>query len=130
MVEFDSIEEVINRQMDDIADFVLAESQENILKNKSTGVTGNLLKLANVNRKFLEKQIVYSVPYAAFVEFGSEPHFVSPNDLIKWVEVKLKLKGRHAWAVATVIADNITRNGLEEKPFLRPAIKSAIRRFG
>ncbi len=129
MVEFDSIEEVVNRKMDDIADFIFGESQENIIRNGSVD-TGNLLKSGNVNRKFLEKEIVYSAPYASSVEFGAEPHSAPVEPLIRWADRKLGLRDAEARRVGWAIRGKILKEGVEEKPFLRPAIKSAIRRFG
>ncbi len=122
------IKEIILKEadayLDEIADFIFTESQENIVK-KGAIDEGTLLKSGNINRKFLEKEIVYSAPYAAFVEFGTEPHMPPVEPLEQWAKRKLGQEGI-GWAIAKKIA----KEGTEPKPFLRPAIDAAKAKYG
>ena len=57
------------------ADLVLQEAQNNLKKNKSIN-TGQLLKSGRVelNKENFEAWIIFSAPYAAYVEFGTRAH--------------------------------------------------------
>lgn len=129
----------IDKFMDEVVDRIFQLSQENLVNphtkefksGKSETVittdTGNLLRSGNVNRSFLEKNIVYSAPYASDVEFGNAGIRVNPEDLIKWVRRKvLKNKDeKKARSVAVSIANALERRGQSPDPFLEPAISTA-----
>ncbi len=121
-------EELINNYLDGIADAVFSRSQENLIKNGSVD-SGQLLTTGNVNRKFLEKEVVYPAPHAVFVEFGTQPHFVGRKGiaaLTRWASRKLGLGEKEARSAAFAIAHKISREGMSPKPFLRPAISEVI----
>ena len=131
MVEIEKqLEKIIDRKMDEITDFIFTRSQENIIKNESID-TGMLLRSGNVNRSFLNKEIVYTVPYAPAIEYGSQPHAIYSVWLHDWVRRKLNISDeREAARVAFAIAKKIELEGIDARPFLRPAIQEAKARFG
>lgn len=129
-VDADELGKVINEYMDDLVDFIFQNSQENIV-DKNIIDEGTLLKSGNVQRKFLEKSIVYPVPWADSTEFGRLPGSHPPVDPIKeWVKRKLGVKDeKQASKIAWAIAKDIEKNGLMPRPYLQPAIEAGINRF-
>lgn len=119
--------EVIALEMDKflnkLVDRIFALSQQNLIDDGKVD-TGTLLKTANINRDFLDKEIVYPAPYADNVEYGRLPGTMPPTQVLKsWISRKLKVKNpkqveRIAWAIAKAIE----KRGIEPSPFLRPAI--------
>ena len=75
--------DAIDKEMDILIDKIFAESQENLIRphvkvlksgrtiNAVTTDTSTLMKSGNVNRGYLEKEIVYTAPYATDVEYGN-----------------------------------------------------------
>ncbi|MEW6295954.1 MAG: hypothetical protein AB1467_06765 [Candidatus Diapherotrites archaeon] len=119
---------IIDEWMNELADYIFSKSQENIIKNGSID-TGFMLQQANIQRELLEKKIVYSAPYAVFIEFGTSPHPMYSKWLEKWVERKLSKTEKEIASTAFAIAKKIEKEGMKEKPFLRPAIDEAITHF-
>ena len=79
------LEEVLDQKMDEIVDFIFTESQQNIV-NKKIVDEGSLLKSGQIKRHFLNKEIIYSVPYADSIEFGRIPGIMPPVEPIKgWI---------------------------------------------
>ena len=114
--------EELDKKMDVIVDAIFAQSQQNLIRINKVD-TGNLLKIANINRKFLEKEIVYPAPYADSVEFGRAPGSMPPSrSLEKWVRRKLGVKDKKVKGVAFAIARSIEKRGMAQAKFLQPAI--------
>ena len=117
-VDKEMLIEAIDSKMDEITDYIFAESQKNII-NKSIIDEGTLLKSGNINRQLLNKSIIYSVPYADSIEFGRLPGDMPPVEPIKdWLRRKLKLNDEKqinsfAWA----IVKDIEKNGQDARPF-------------
>lgn len=126
----DVVLEEINKYMDDLIDRIFQLSQENLVEDGKID-TGNLLKSGNIQRKFLEKEITYSAPYAASIEFGRIPGFMPPVDaLIKWVQRKLGISNpKEARSVAWAVATAIKQRGMDPSPFLIPALEQAMVEF-
>ena len=120
----------VDKIMDDIIDRIFQLSQERLIEDKKID-TGTLMKTANVNRRFLEKEIVYHTLYAEFVEFGRNPgQMPPPAALQKWVRRKLgianeKENKRVSWAIAKAIKER----GIAPSPFLRPALERTVQEF-
>jgi len=147
MPTFDQqVSAILDKKLDEITEFIYAESQINLEKNGTTD-TGFLAETSNVNlKKFLDKEIVYSAPYAINIEYGSEPHpvnlktIVNPNKkgkkniqvpvLYDWTRRKLGKSAKDAVGVSYAIAHKIKLRGTEPQPFLRPAMQSAKARYG
>ena len=134
----------IDKLMDEVTDRIFQLSQENLLephektfksgKTKTiiTTDTSNLLRSGNVNRRFLEKEIVYSAPYSSDVHWGNAGFPVKAQDLLKWVRRKvLKGKGTEAQVLrtATNIAKSLSQRGQSPDPFLQKAIFQAKAEF-
>jgi len=123
-------ENLIDSVMDEITDAIFSRSQENIMKNGS-GDTGQMLQSGNVNRKFLEKEIVYSAPQSIWIEYGTDPHPVSKKgreNIQSWATRKLGVSGKEAERVSWGIVKKINREGSQAQPFVRPAIQEVMLR--
>lgn len=113
----------VDKKMDELVDDIFANSQSNIV-DKGIVDEGTLLKSGNIIRNFLDKEIVYPVPYADAIEFGRLPGSMPPVEPLKeWVRRKQISNdeneiNRIAWA----IAKDIEQNGMTPRPFLSPAI--------
>lgn len=118
-----------DKKLDEIANELFRDSQENIVK-KGVIDEGTLLKSGNINRKFLEKEIVYSAPHAKWIEYGTEPHFPPIAPLEAWAKRKLGLNDKEAKSAAFGIANKINEEGSEPKPFLREAVNQIKRKYG
>jgi len=112
---------IIDRIMDNIIDEIFYLSQVNIKRNNSID-EGTLLKTGYVNRRFLDKQIIYPVLYADYIEYGTRPHMPPVDALIGWVRRKLRVDESKARSIAWSIAKHIKKYGTEPKPYLRPAM--------
>lgn len=75
-VKAQNVELALVNFMQDFIDRVLQYAQEFLVK-ETNQITSNLLKSGRTefDRKVLEGIIIFSAPYAAFVEFGTRPHF-------------------------------------------------------
>lgn len=114
----------LDKFMDNVIDEIFAKSQENLIRDGKVD-TANLLKSGNVNRRYLEKQIVYTAPHAEAVEFGRSPGIMPPpSALEKWCERKLGVNPKEAKSVAFAIALSIKERGIEPSPYLRPAFEA------
>ena len=121
----DEILRAIDRKMDDIADQIFAKSQSNIV-DQGIIDESTLLKTGNLNRQFLQKTIIYPVPYAESIEFGRAPGSMPPTDsLLGWIKRKLAITDPIvARRIAFAIAMDIKRNGQKPRPYLSPAVES------
>ena len=122
----DVILKELDEQMDLFADRIFELSQQRLVDDGKID-TGTMFKTANIERKFLEKTIVYPALYADVIEFGRHPGTMPPvKPLIKWVQRKLGItnikKARNvAWAIAT----EIKKRGLEGIMFLDQSVEQA-----
>ena len=119
------VDKAVDRMLDDFVDLIFAESQENFIRFKKWD-TGFAARSGNVERRFLEKKIVYSAPYVAAIEFGREPGSMPPVDPIyEWARRRLGMSESEAKKVAWAIAKKIEKEGIEPTPILRNAITTA-----
>lgn len=110
--------------VDEIRDFIFAESQENLVRHDTVD-TGFLLRSGRSERG----KIVYDAPYADSVEYGSPAHFVPPSKLVGWAKRKLGLSDGEAWRAASAVSKKIAAEGTDPQPFIRPAIQSAKAKY-
>ncbi len=134
------VEEKLDRALNDIADFILSES-DRILRDSENGSmdTGFLANsMISDKSKKLYKEIGSGCAYAPFIEYGTSPHFPPLDVIYQWLwrkkgDLNLKfdkkkttqLNGKTyitgiikiAWAIAT----KMSKEGTEPHPFLRPA---------
>jgi len=129
-IDSKELEKVIDDQMDDIIDFIFAQSQQNIV-SKNIVDEGTLLKSGIIQRNFLNKKIIYSAPYSDSIEFGRLPGSMPPVAPIKgWVQRKLGVRNdKEAKSIAWAIATDLKKNGTSPRPFLQPAIDLARTRL-
>ncbi|WP_457556329.1 hypothetical protein [Candidatus Pyrohabitans sp.] len=113
--------EKLDAGLDDLADFIFERSQE-LVAQQSTD-TGALLKSGRVERGFLKKEVVYDAAYAAFIEYGTEPHMPPVEPLKRWAK-RHGMDEKAGWAIAM----KIKKEGTEPKPFLRPAFDEGAAR--
>ncbi len=113
----------LDKEMDLFVDRVFQLSQERLIDDGKTD-TSNLLRSGNIIRRKLEKEIIYSAPYADVIEFGRHPGTMPPSDqLVKWVQRKLHVRDiKEAKRVAFAIALSIKKRGMDPSPYLQPAI--------
>ena len=135
----------IDKKMTDLNDRIFQLSQENLtrrhpkifkdgtMKDVITTDKGTLLKTARTDSKFLNKSIIYSMPYSSTVEFGSDGTPTNPKELETWVKRKLfknkPAKDSTIKRVAENIAKSLGERGQAQDPFLRPAIDQALAEF-
>lgn len=124
-VDKDAIIDVIDKKMDEVAEDIFSKSQSNIV---DMGIIdeGTLLKTGNLNREYLQKTIIYPVPYAESIEFGRLPGSMPPVDSLQgWVKRKLAIRDEaESRNIAFAIATDIKKNGQRPRPFLGPAVES------
>ena len=128
LFEKKELETVLDHYLDDLADAIFARSQENIVKAGMTD-KGTLLVTANINRNYLNKEIVYPVEYAVWLEWGTLPHAVSAKgrqNIAEWAQRKLGLSEKESQSAAWGICQKIRRHGQEPRPFLRPAVDEIV----
>lgn len=132
MAEEDELLRFIDDTMNEIADFILSDSTQIILNN-DTWDTGALAKSGETDLdKQFEKWVIFSAPYASGVEFGTDPResLPPPHALAKWARRKLGMTDKKARSVGWAIAHKIKNEGTDPQPFLRPAIRHAVLKFG
>jgi len=109
-----------------IAMEIFSKSQQNLVEPDEKGRiitdTGALLRSGNVETWTDKAKIVYDAPYADFVEFGTDPHWVPIDVLVKWCKRKLRMSDREAREVARRIQLKIAKKGTDPRRFLRNAI--------
>lgn len=108
----------------DVADFIMTKASENLIANDSVD-TGFLLRSARKEKTFGGVKIIFDCPYAEEVEMGSEPHRVPFNAIFKWAVRKLRLSEKEAQSVTWAIIKKIEKEGIRERPYVRPAVHSA-----
>jgi HK97 gp10 family phage protein len=84
-----------------------------VARRKAPKDTGKLRASIKAVRKGLRSVVTVGVPYGAFVEFGTRPHFPPVSALAGWA----KRKGMQPILAAMAIA----KHGTKAQPFLRPA---------
>jgi hypothetical protein len=123
-----NILEKADAKLDEIADFLFSKSQENIVEMEIID-EGTMLKSGYVNRAFLEKEVGYSAPYSAHLEFGTDPHFPPIEPIQAWAKRKLGLTDEEAKKAAWAICKTIEKEGSEPRPFFRDAIEATKSKF-
>ncbi|MFH7835147.1 MAG: hypothetical protein QXL51_00950 [Candidatus Aenigmatarchaeota archaeon] len=127
------LEDVVSNLTIEIIDYIHSTATQNIVKNKSIDM-GNLMNDVSFSYMNNVKSITWNVPYSEYVEYGTPPHWLPPevieNDIARWAHRKLKVPSEKSVEVARKIAYKIAHEGIEPKPFVRPAIDSAVLFFG
>jgi hypothetical protein len=147
MMDEEILQKKLDKAAEEIADRIFQISQENVARQSVD--TGQLLGSGDIEKTGVlgERRIIYRSPYAAAIEYGSDPHMPPVEPLKGWAHRKLGLpydagsslkwnpdntlsikrnknKGPTADDAAWAIAMTIKKEGTEPKPFLRPAVDS------
>jgi hypothetical protein len=116
----------IDKWMDKQIDEIFRESQENLVRDGKID-TSTLLKSGNINREFLDKEIVYTAVHSVPVEFGRAEGSMPPVKPIQvWARRKLGIPEKEANSVGWAIAKSIEKRGIAPSPYLRPAVKTIM----
>jgi spore cortex formation protein SpoVR/YcgB (stage V sporulation) len=125
----ESKKEIMDQLMQELyklGDEVMEESQHYLdVVNKTTD-TGALAGSAKVFKQENQVIVSYNSPYAADIEYGTDPHYVDPRDLEPWVRRKLKIIGRRTMMVARKVSNKIMNEGTNPQPFLRPILNKLV----
>jgi len=91
---------------------------------KETWDTGHAANTLIVDRHYngLSARVVAEAPYAAYIEFGTKPHFPPTDALEGWAK-------RHGMDSAWPICLAIAEHGTPARPFLLPAYEAVIGAF-
>lgn len=113
------------KQVDSAALTTRGEALKNISRNKTTN-EGFLAASIKVLRKpdQHKARVFTDAGYGLYVEYGRTPGKRPPIDRIeRWVNLKLRLKGKEGKAAAFNIAKKIGMHGTKPQPFMRPAFE-------
>ena len=142
---FDDITDA-RKWAEEVMQFIWSDSQKNLTDPHPTHArspeapmlapisnTGFLMGSADPPAWELNRlRFIYDAPYAGYVEFGTEPHGINEagrTNLRKWARKKLGLSGKKLDKAVEAIIWKIYKFGTPAKPYLRPAIEAARRRF-
>lgn len=105
------------------ANEIFDEARRNLKSNDSyaSGVLYDSV-VTEVSARGLAIYVGSTSPYAAYVEYGTRPHFPPLDAIRRWCE----LKGIPVTA-AFPIAKKIAERGTPAAPFMRPALKAGQR---
>lgn len=113
----------------EIGDFIFSNSQENLITSGAID-TSNLFLSGSIEEEGDEVVIFYDAPYAAAVNDGTKPHFVSPKQLEGWVRRKINPGSEvEVRSIAFLISRKIKERGTKPNPFLDKAIELAKIKF-
>jgi hypothetical protein len=94
---------------------------------KGGGLMGSYRYVVNANGLNYELIVGTNQEYAPDVEYGSEPHYVDPDDLFLWVKRKMQIQDDdEAKKIAYFISRKIRQYGTEPQPHLRPGLEEAV----
>ena len=97
--------------------FDIARRLQNELKLKCPVDTGRLKSSIKV-KSYEKGLIIWMVEYGKFVEFGTPPHIINPNEK---KALKFKMDGKN------VIVKKVKHPGTRPNPFIRTAITTKLR---
>lgn len=120
----------LDKKMTEVAENIFFQSQQNIVEKKIID-RGVLLQRGNINDSFLEKKIIYPVPYAESIEFGRLPGTQPPVNMLKdWVKRKgIAKNDKEINNIAWAIAKDIKKDGMMPRPFLGPAVEAELQKL-
>ena len=122
---------VTKAMMRDIADFLLAKAQDNII-NMGISDRGELLGSGEVKEIAGEIVVEFDAPQANFVNNGTQPHGINEEgrQAIKaWVERKLSVPSKELDQVTNAIIWKIRKKGTKAQPFFDQAIFFTAQRY-
>lgn len=114
----------------EVADFLFARSQENLIIEKAID-TSNLFLSGEIEPQKDGSTIVrYTAPYAKDINDGTDPHFVDAKDLIGWIRRKINPgTEQKVRQIAFLIARKIAERGTKSQPFMDRALAQTRAHF-
>lgn len=114
---FRAYPEAATRRLGQLVEAGTIDVQREMAINAPVGATGDMRRAVKykIDRFMMRGEVTPTTPYAAAVENGSRPHFVSVkpgSSLRKWADHK----GINPWAVQASIA----KKGTKAHPFVKP----------
>jgi hypothetical protein len=109
----------------EIADFIFTNSQENLVDSGAID-TSNLFLSGTIFDQVDGTVIQYDANYAEPLDQGTDPHFVSPQELEGWVRRKINPgSDKKVKSIAFAISQAIKKRGTIPNPFFTRAITLA-----
>ena len=120
----------IDSYLDDFMDRVFELCVQRLIDDGKLD-TAKIVETANVNRSFLEKELVFPVSYASVVNYGRQANsqMPPPASLYNWVRRKLGVPEKDVKRVAYAIAKSIASRGIDPTFFLEDSIETAKSEF-
>ena len=109
-----------------LGDKVLMQTMNMLDSVNKTSDTGALAGSGKVTKSEGQVMISYMSPYAADIEYGTDPHYVNPLDLKPWVRRKLGTPAKEVNKVASIISRKILNYGTNPQPFMRPILNHYV----
>ena len=123
----ESVEDGINKFVLLLGREILSKSQDN-LKEFEAIDTGELLRSSSISVSS-GVSVIYSAPYADYIEYGTKPHTPPLEPIKDWAKRKLGLTDKEAENVAKMVVYKISKHGTEAKPYLRNAVDYTIKKY-
>ena len=103
-----------------------------LLVHRKTGNLGRSIRVAEASPTFV--RVIAGANYAAFVEFGTRAHEITPKaaQALRWAASPAgrRLSGSPRTGAAVVFAKRVHHPGTKPYPFLVPGAKRAVAKGG
>jgi len=127
-LEANSFEEVPIVVAEFLTREIMKEARIN-LKRDGHYVTGQLYRSSKGNIRVFKNKVrgSFDSPYAEYVEFGTDPHWMPIAPLKEWADKKFgKKQGEN---IAYAVQRKIAKYGTEPSAFVRNAIDIILKRY-
>lgn len=107
---------------------IMAEARNN-LKRDGHYVTGQLYRSSNGNIRIFPNKVrgTFDAEYADYVEYGTDPHWMPIEPLLKWANKKFGKK--EGTSIAYAVQKKIAKYGTQPTAYVRNAIDTVLRRY-
>jgi HK97 gp10 family phage protein len=109
----------INEVLQQIGNEIAAEAQD-VVPVRTGNLKNSIAVVAGQNQVYVGPD-VSQAPYAAFVEYGTEPHEITPK---KARVLAFRVQGQ------LVYAKKVQHPGTRPQPYMRPAVERWVGRLG
>lgn len=122
--KFDEAPDVVAREIRDALRKSAVEVERNVvreLNNKGINNTGKLAQSVTIEEGKLSIKVYARANYAGAIEYGTPPHYVSPNVLKDWARKKLGNE-----SLAYVVSRKIKQRGTRPRNFFYDGTKLSL----